>query len=257
MSGPFPSGSANPLAGGQNANPPATNPPAGGSPNLNPANVGNPAGAAGSNPLAGGSSGDQITTPPTSGDDPNTPISADVYREKMRSEAALRKRVQELEAYRTQQEDAKLTQAERDKKALDEFTAKEAAWLAERQSLRLARIVDARVRERNLVDASAVRAILMAEYADQLDYDDEGNPTNGEYLIDRAIEKYPFLVQAPPVSQPPGSGRPVSPPRTPAGQYAPRQPAQQQQQSVPPAQWPRLGDIDWTKPGGGQGPAGR
>jgi len=252
MSGPFPSGSANPQAGGQNANPPATNPQVGGSPNLNPAQ-GAPAGVVGSNPQAGGSNDPQTNAP----DDSNAPVTRDVYNERVRAENALRKRVQELEAYRTAQEDAKLTQQERDKKALDEFTAKEAAWLVERQSMRLARIVDARVRERNLVDASAVRAILMAEYADQLDYDDEGNPTNGEYLIDRAIEKYPFLVQTPPVSQPPGSGRPVSPPRTPAGQYAPRQPAQQQQQSVPPAQWPRLGDIDWTKPGGGQGPAGR
>ncbi len=91
-----------------------------------------------------------------------------------------------------------------------------------------------------------VRAILLADYADDLEYDDKGVPVNVDYCISRAIEKYPSLVQAPAQSQVPGSGRQVSPPRTPAGQYAQR--PQQPPQPLPYNQfpnWSQLTDENW------------
>ncbi len=238
---------SNPLAGGSSANAPATNPLAGGSPTPNPAQSGAPAAGAGSNPLAGGSSDPQNPTPL----DDNAPISADVYREKARSEAALRQRVKDLEAKFKAQEDAKLTEQERTAQRVQELEAERPTWLARLKDAALQRVVDARVRERNLVDPAIILAVLSkAEFADQIDYDDNGNPVNAEYQIDRAVEKYPSLLQppsSPQQNQPPNSGRQVSPPRPPAGQFVNQRYAAPQA-PIPYAQFERLGDLtesDW------------
>jgi hypothetical protein len=270
---PNPGAGSNPLAGGSGANPSAANPLAGGQQTQTPAQVGtnSPAGAqAGSNPPAGGSSGDQNTAP-TASDADTAPISRDVYNERVRAEAALRKRVQELEAYRTAQENAKLTEQERIQKQLDAYQQQEAEWLIERQQLRMHSVVEAQVREKNLVaPANVVYAILMSEYADELDYDqDTGMATNAGDKINRLVEKYPWLVKQPTQAPPPGSGRSVSPPRNPVtGQYAPQQqqvgqqagqqqqPSQQQLQDIKPVRR-SLGEIEWSKPGENENPWAR
>src|SRR5260221_391823 len=236
---------SNPQAGGSSANTPATNPQAGGSPNLTPAQQsGAPAAGTGSNPQAGGSGDPQANNSPN--DDTNGPISRDVYNERVRAEAALRKRVLDLEAKVKAQDDAKLTEHERDKQRADTLEAEKVTWLERLKTLSLQRVVDAQVREKNLADPAIVLAILKAEYADVIEFDDNGNPVNAEYQIGQAIAKYPSLVNQSPPSQVPGSGRQVSPPRTPAGQYAQR--PQQPQEPKPFNQfpnWSQLTDADW------------
>lgn len=229
---------SNPLAGGSNANTPPTNPLVGGSANLTPAQ-GAPDGKQPANPLAGGQNADQNAPE-------NENISPDVFREKMRSEAALRKRVQELEERVKREEDAKLTDDQRRAKALEEYQEKERAWLSEKKAMRLQSAVENRTRERNLVDPKAVATLLQTEYGEQIDYDEDGTPRNAEYLVDRLIEKYAWLVRPPETPAPPNAGRNVAPNRSPSGQYTPQRPATPK----PVEQWAKLGDYDWSKPDG-------
>lgn len=261
MSGPFPGAGSNPQVGGSSASPAGSNPQVGGSQPNTPAS-GAPAGNnisqfPGSNPPVGaspnGADGNQQAPGNGNQQDDNAPVSADVYRERVRAETALRKRVQELEQKQREADLAALTEGERIKRELEEYRTKEQTWQRERQELRLTATVENYSRERGLVNPAAVRAILLAEYGEQLDVDAEGNYVNAQYLIDRMVEKYDFL-KAPATAQPqtpPNAGRTVSPPRTPSGQYAPYgQSAQPNTQPQAPSQWPRLSDIDWSKPHG-------
>jgi hypothetical protein len=253
---------SNPPAGGSSAFPnPATNPPAGGSPSQTPAqHTGGsnpPAAGAGSNPPAGGSSNQQATheTTPESQKttDENAPVSADIYREKVRSEAALRRRLQELEQKVQAQEDAKLSEQERLSRRVQELERDKNQWVQDRRQLRLQRALDPVTRELNLVDSNAALTLFLAEFADQIDWDDD-NPLNADYLFRNCINKYSFL-KAPPASpqqQTPNAGRAASPPRAGGGGGMSARPpaAHANAEPKPTGQWSRLSDIDWTKPGG-------
>lgn len=231
---------ANPLAGGRGADPSVANPQAGGLPNPNPAN-GAPDGRNSANPLAGGQNADQNA--------PNDePVSADVHREALRENQTLRKNWKETQERLQALEDAKLTETERDKKRLVEAEAEVARERATSHGLRLQIAIADRVRERNLQDASVIKAILLTEFKEQLDDDPE--LIGVAHLIDLAVEKHPFLLRQPETPAPPGAGRTVSPARSPQGQYQMRQ--QQAPTSKPYAEWTKPGDYDWKKPGGQQ-----
>ena len=227
---------SNPPAGGSNANTPTTNPLAGALSNTNPAN-GAPDGQKPANPQAGGQANDPNA--PQDG-----PVSADVHREALRENQTLRKNWKETQERLQALEDAKLTETERDKKRLVDAEAAVAKERETSHGLRLQIAISDRVRERNLQDASVIKAILLTEFKEQLDDDPE--LTNVAHLIDLAVEKHQFLIRQPETPSPPGAGRQVSPPRSPQGQYAQRQPATPK----PVEQWAKLGDYDWSKPGG-------
>jgi hypothetical protein len=238
---------SNPQVGGSGADPSGANPQVGGRPNPNPA-PGAPAADPKANPQVGGPTDPQAPAPDETG-----PVARDVYNERVRAEAALRKSNAEFRERLKALEDKELTDQERVTRRVAELEAEKASNLDRLQKALLMRAVDARVREHNLADPDIVIAILKAEFSDLIEYDEQGNPLNAEYCIDRAVEKHPSLVQAPTSPQPPSSGRSVSPPRTPAGQYAPRQPTAEPKA---PKDWTPLGALskeDWDKLGGNQG----
>lgn len=230
------SASANPPAGGQNTNTSATNPPAGGLLNLTPAN-GAPVANQSANPPAGGQTETQAAP------EDNSPVARDVYNERVRAEQALRKRVQELEDRVKREDDAKLTDDQRREKQLQEYAEREQIWAQEKRSILLRTAITERARERGLVDANAVSVLLQAEFGDAIDFDDNGVPMNAPYLVDRLVEKYDWLIQKSEQSPPPNAGRNVSPQRTPTGQFA----QNRQETPIPPDQWARLGNFNWSK----------
>ncbi len=260
MSGPFPGAGSNPPVGGSGASPSTANPPVGGQPNQNPAQSGT-SGTPGSNPPVGGSGTpnqqhpsqqQQQHTPPS---DEQGPVARDVYNERVRQEQALRKRVEQLEALQRQREEATLSEQEKLQRRLTEFEQKESTWHAERQSWQLDKAIDGVARDKSIVSTSAVRAIMMAEFSEVIDYDSEGRPTNAPYVVDRVLEKYPFLIQQQQQQpQAPGAGRSAVPPRSAGGsQYTPQQQQPQGQQprqnqpqgqgATSPNQWKRLSDL--------------
>lgn len=240
MTAPLGSPGSNPLAGGSGAAPSPANPLAGGQANNPPAQTGtNPAAGAGSNPLAGGSSAGQATSP----DDENAPVPADVYREKARAEAALRKRLSEIESQLKAQEDAKLTEGERDKKRISDLERERDEYLLDRQDWRLQRVVDAEAGSLRLTDARDAMYLLKRDYGDQIEYDDDGNPTNVPWLLKRMTDKKPWLVwqEQQPQAQNPSSGRYASPPRP----GTPRPPTPPEPKPLGPQD--SLGQIDWSQ----------
>src|SRR5262245_48527508 len=103
---------SNPPAGGSSAGNISANPTAGGLNSQNPAQ-GVPAGQqSGSNPQAGASPNGPNTPQQEDG-----PVARDVYNERVRAEQALRKRVLDLEERAKREEDAKLSEGERNKRA--------------------------------------------------------------------------------------------------------------------------------------------
>ena len=232
---------ANSQAEGRGANISGANSQAEGRQTLTPA-LGAPAADPRSNSQAEGSVDPQAPAPH---DDENAPVARARYNEVVRQEAALRKERTEMRARLQALEDAKLTEQERDKKRATDLETQYTEQIRANQGLRLQIAIADRVRERDLADGTVVKAILLTEYREQLD--DDPNLENVAHLIDLAVEKYPFLVKQSPQSPVPGSGRQVSPPRTPAGQYAARQNAQPQEpkpfNQFP--NWSQLTDADW------------
>jgi paraquat-inducible protein B len=236
------SGSANPQAGGQNAAQTVTNPQAGGSPTSTPAqHSGAPAGGTGSNPLAGGSGNDQANNPPN--DDEGATVSAAQHRETLREAKVNREKWQAAEKRLQALEDAKLSEQELVKKRLQEAEAQVTETTRANHGLRLQIAIEEQVRSLDLVSTRAVKSLLLQEYADQLD-DDLANVNS---VINQAIADNPWLKKQEPSPQSPNSGRSVSPPRTPAGQYTQQRPPQPQT-PLPYNQFPtfsQLTEADW------------
>jgi hypothetical protein len=235
---------ANSQAEGRGASQTGANSQAEGRQTPNPV-PGAPAAAAGSNSQVEGSSDPQASS---AADDENATVSAAQHRETLREAKVNREKWQAAEKRLQALEDAKLSEQERDKKRLQEAETQVAEALRANYALRLQIAIEERVQTLNLVSAKAVKALLIQEYADQLD-DDLGNVA---YVINQAIVDNAWLQKPEPGTQPPNSGRSVSPPRTPAGQYA----RQQAQEPVSPKDWKNLGALskeDWDKLGGNQG----
>jgi hypothetical protein len=247
MAGPQNGAGSNPPVGGSSANDLATNPPVGGSPGRTPAQTGTPAGAAGSNPLAGGSDRDQATSP-----DDDAPVPADVYRERVRAEAALRKRLSEIEAQLKDAADAKLTESERDKKHIAELEADRANLLLDRQRSRIREAIADAARDAHVVNTRAALTLFLADYGDQLDYDEQGTPSNAEFLFGRFLAANAYLVEppAPDPRQMPSGGRLVSPPRP--GLPSTGRPALAAQPR-PLTQADSLSNLDWNQYTSGTG----
>ena len=253
MSGPFSGAGSNPPVGGSGAVNPTANPLAGGQQGNQPPQSGNN-GVPGSNPPVGGSNNanqqQQPNQQPDQQETDNSPVARDVYNERVRAERVLKQRVEQLETLQRQREEAQMSEAERMQRRLAEYEQKEATWQQERQNFYMDKAIGDVATEKSLASASAVRAIMLAEFAHLIGYDDDtGRPNNIGYVVDQVVAKYPFLVQQQP-QQVPGSGRPFSPPR-PGGQ-----PAGQQQQNmaqpqfVPPQEWKKLSDLapdDWAR----------
>ncbi len=237
MTNPVPGAGSNPQVGGSSANTPAANPQVGGLPNQTPASTGQPASSqTDSNPQAGGSGLERKPSP-------------DVEAEWKRENQALRKRLEGLEADKKASEDAKLTEQERLTKRLADAERALSDNAIERQLWHLKDAIAEQASQLRLQNVKATVALLRSEYGDQLDYDEQGKPTNAGVLLVRLVEAMPWLrapEAEPPQQQSPYAGRTVSPARTPNGQYAPARP---QQPSVPPEKWPSWNEIEWTQPG--------
>jgi hypothetical protein len=158
-----------------------------------------------------------------------------------RSEAILRKERTELRARLQALEDAQLSDVERKDQALVRAQEEVAEKTRLNQSLRLQIAIADKVRERNLVSAAAVQALLMNDFRQEIVDDPELETV--AHLVDLLVEKYDFLQQQTPGTQPPASGRSMSPARAPTGQYA-----QKPVEPVPYSKFERLGDLtkeDW------------
>lgn len=137
---------------------------------------------------------------------------------------SLRRRLAEYEQAAQAAADAQLSETEKLTKQLASLQEQNAALQVEQQQWRLAREIARHAPSLNLIDPDA--ASLMLQAGGELAYDDGGNPTNVEKLLQKLIAEKPYLVSSnvrmPP--PPPTSGGATNPGRSavPAAQPQPQ-----------------------------------
>lgn len=187
------------------------------------------------------------TPEPQAGEGKETTISLEEAR-KLRSEAAnLRKRLKGYEDAEQAARDAQLSEVERSQKQLADLQAKYDAYSKTTQERIVRYEVERAAAKLNIIDPEAAATLLNRA---ELEFDDDGTPTNATKLLERLIKNKPYL--APPAQAP----APASPAQTaePAKPAAPAIPAMnpgratiQTPGTASPGRIPRLEDV-FTRP---------
>jgi len=116
------------------------------------------------------------------------------YVRKLRAEAAdYRKRLRELEGKVRADEEAKLTEQERLQKRLAELERKEADYQMALQARTLEYEVKLHASRLGVVDPEAAYRLLDLK---QIEFDEDGKPTNVEKAIKELVAKKPYLVSS-------------------------------------------------------------
>jgi small-conductance mechanosensitive channel len=129
------------------------------------------------------------------------------YVRKLRAEAAeYRKRLRELEGRVKAEEEAKMTEQERLQKRLAELERKEAEYQQVLQARTLEYEVKLQASKLGVVDPDAAYRLLDVK---QIEFDDDGKPTNIEKALKDLVAKKPYLVASGGVPSPtnPAQGR--------------------------------------------------
>jgi len=141
------------------------------------------------------------------------------YVQQLRQEAAAnRKKAADLEAKFKADEDAKLGEVDRSKKAADEATKRAEAAEARLKASRITISVERTATKLNLDPELASELVKDS----MLEFDEDGKPTNTEKVLQDLIKKWPNLVkattQAPNINGSDGRGEP--PPADPKAREA-------------------------------------
>lgn len=114
------------------------------------------------------------------------------YVRKLRAEAAdYRKRLRELEGKVKAEEEAKLTEQEKLQKRLAELERKEAEYQQILQARTLEYEVKLQASRLGVVDPEAAYRLLDVK---QIEFDDDGKPTNLEKVLKELVAQKPYLV---------------------------------------------------------------
>lgn len=114
------------------------------------------------------------------------------YVRKLRAEAAEnRKKLREIEAKVKAEEEAKMTEHERLQKRLTELEYKEAEYLQSLQARTLEYEVKLSAAKLGIIDPEAAYKLLDLK---QIEFDEDGKPTNVEKVIRELITKKPYLA---------------------------------------------------------------
>jgi small-conductance mechanosensitive channel len=129
------------------------------------------------------------------------------YVRKLRSEAAeYRNRLRELEGKVKAEEEAKMTEQEKLQRRLAELERKEAEYQQVLQARTLEYEVKLQASKLGVVDPDAAYRLLDVK---QIEFDDDGKPTNLEKVLKDLVAKKPYLVSSGGVPSPtnPAQGR--------------------------------------------------
>lgn len=127
-----------------------------------------------------------------------------VVRQLRREAAEARKRLREFEERVRQEEEAKMTEAERLRRQLSELERERAIWERERQERTLRYETMLAAGRLGIIDPEAAyRLVDIGE----VEFDDDGNPTNIEQVLRALVAKRPYLAGA-------GSSSPTNPARS-------------------------------------------
>ncbi|MGB9591316.1 MAG: phage scaffolding protein [Candidatus Kryptoniota bacterium] len=129
------------------------------------------------------------------------------YVRKLRAEAAeYRKRLRELESKVKAEEEAKMTEQERLQKRLAELERKETEYQQSLQARTLEYEVKLHAARLGVVDPEAAYRLLDLK---QVEFDEDGKPTNLEKVMKDMVTKKPYLLGGSPSVSPtnPAQGR--------------------------------------------------
>lgn len=154
---------------------------------------------------AGGAQPNPVTPEPDDGDQQMSLAEA----RKLRSEhAALRKRLKEFEDAKAAAEAASMTENERTKKQLADKTAEHDAYRTTMQERFVALTIQQEAARLGIVDPSDATKLL--DWS-ELEYDDDGVPTNAAKLLAALAKAKPYLVGK---AAPATAGGATNPPRS-------------------------------------------
>lgn len=120
------------------------------------------------------------------------------YIRKLRAEAAeYRKKLRELEAVVKQNQEAKLSEAERLQKRLAELEHEREEWARERQERTLRYETMLTAQKLGIVDPDAAWRLLDLK---QIEFDEDGQPQNVEKVLRDLIRARPYLAGGPSAS---------------------------------------------------------
>ncbi len=164
---------------------------------------------------------------------------------KLRSEANnLRKRMKAYEEAEQQARDAQLSEAERAKKQAADLQSKHEAYVKQTQDRLIRYEIERQASALGIIDPDAAARLL--DRAD-LEYDDDGNPTNAEKLLHKLLKHKPWLAPKP---ADPAPETPATPAQTAHATQAPAVPAMNPGRSsiaapnaAPPGTIPQWGEL--------------
>lgn len=155
---------------------------------------------------------------------------------------------QEAEIARKAAEEAQLNELERAKKQAAELQAQHAAYKQQAQERIVRYEVERQAAKLGIIDPEAAAILILS--ANELEYGEDGTPTNADKLLEKLLKNKPYLAPAKP-AEPPATPAQTTPParaQTPAlpamnpGRTSIAQPGQ----TLPSGRPPRLADV-WRK----------
>lgn len=182
------------------------------------------------------------TPEPQAGEGKETTISLEEAR-KLRSEAAnLRKRLKGYEDAEQAARDAQLSEVELSKKQLADLQTKYDAYIKTTQERIVRYAVERAAAKLNIIDPEAAATLLNRA---ELEFDNDGTPTNATKLLERLIKNKPYLA---PPAQTPASPAQTAEPTKPAAPAIPamnpgRTTIQAPTTPASPGRIPRLNDV--------------
>jgi len=162
---------------------------------------------------------------------------------KLRSEAQnLRKRLKDFEKAEQDAKDAQLSEVERAKKQYSDLQAQHETYKLQAQDRIVRSEVQMQARELGIINPGvAAKLINWAE----LEYDDDGMPTNAKQLLENLVKNEPYLARSAQVQQSQQeAAQQKSAPAIPTGN--PARPTASPN-SLPPGKAFTLTDVKWSR----------